>query len=66
MGNAVKFENYKSKKKDGSVSTNQKKMKRNARDLKGIVDLYNIKSGSDTSKKGEGLKILTNKQMLNR
>ena len=24
MGNVVKFENYKSKKKDGSVSTNQK------------------------------------------
>ena len=39
--------------------------------LKDIADLYNIKSGSDTSKKGsdtskkgEGLKILTNKQML--
>ena len=40
-------------------------MRRYARDLKGMVDLYNIKSGSDTSKKGEGLKILTNKQMLN-
>ena len=67
MGNVVKFEHYKSKKKDGSVSTNQKKKKKSyARDLKGIVDLYNIKSGSDTSKKGEGLKILTNKQMLNR
>ena len=66
MDNVVKFEYYKSKKKDGSVSTNQKKMRRSARDLKGIVDLYNIKSGSDTSKKGEGLKILTNKQMLNR
>ena len=26
----------------------------------------NIKSSSDTSKKGEGLKLLTNKQMLNR
>ena len=65
MGNVVKFENYKSKKKDGSFSTNQKKMKRYARDLKGIVNLYNIKSGSDTSKKGKGLKILTNKQMLN-
>ena len=36
------------------------------RDLKNIVDLYNLKSGSDTSKKGEGLKMLTNKQMLNR
>ena len=41
-------------------------MIRYARDLKNISDLYNIKSGSDTSKKGEGLKILTNKQMLNR
>ena len=44
-------------------------MERYDRDLKNIVDLYNIynlKSGSGTSKKGEGLKILTNKQMLNR
>ena len=41
-------------------------MRRYARDLKDIADLYNIKSGSDASKKGEGLKILTNKQMLNR
>ena len=50
-------------------SKNQKKMERYDRDLKNIVDLdniYNLKSGSDTSKKGEGLKILTNKQMLNR
>ena len=41
-------------------------MRRYAKRLKDIVDLYNLKSGSDTSKKGEGLKILTNKQMLNR
>ena len=41
-------------------------MRRYARDLKDIADLHNIKSGSDTSKKGEGLKILTNKQMINR
>ena len=41
-------------------------MIRYVRDLKHIADLYNIKSGSDTSKKGEGLKILTNKQMRNR
>ena len=41
-------------------------MRRYTRDLKDIADLYNIKSGRDTSKKGEGLKILTNKQMLNR
>ena len=67
MDNIVKFEYYKSEKQSGSVSPNQKKkMRRYARDLKDIVDLYNIESGSDTSKKGEGLKILTNKQMLNR
>ena len=39
------------------------------RDLGNIVDLYNLynlKPGIDASKKGEGLKILTNKQMLNR
>ena len=41
-------------------------MRRYAKGLKNIADLYNIKSGSDTSKKGEGLKILTNKQILNR
>ena len=44
------------------------KMIRYERDLKNLVDLYNLynlKSGSDTSKKGEGLKLLTNKQMLN-
>ena len=36
-------------------------MRRYARDLKDFVDLY-----SDTGKKGEGLKILTDKQMFNR
>ena len=41
-------------------------MRRYARDLKDIVDLYNLKSDSDTSKKCVGLKVLTNKQMLNR
>ena len=41
-------------------------MRRYVKSLKDIVDLYNLKSGNDTSKKGEGLKILTNKQMLNR
>ena len=61
-----KFEPYKSEKEPGSVSTNQKKMIRYARDLKDIVDLYNLKSSSDTSKKGEGLKLLTDTQMLNR
>ena len=66
MDNIVKFEYFKFEKKKGSVSSNQRKMIRYARDLKNIVDLYNTKSGSDTSKKGEGLEILTNKQMLNR
>ena len=41
-------------------------MGRYARDLKDIVDLDKLKSDSDTSQKGKGLKILTNKQMLNR
>ena len=41
-------------------------MIRYARDLKNIVDFYNLQSDSDTSKRGEGLKILTDKQMLNR
>ena len=41
-------------------------MRRHAKSSKYIVDFYNLKSGSDTSKKGEGLKMLTNKQMLNR
>ena len=62
MDNFENFEDYKSEKEPGSVSKNQKEMG----ERKYIADLYNIKSGSDTSKKGEGLKILTNKQMLNR
>ena len=66
MDNVVKFEYYKSEKEPGSVSPNQKKMRRYVKGLKDIVDFYNLISGSDTSKKGEGLKILTNKQMLNR
>ena len=61
VDNIVKFEYYKSEKEPGSVSPNQKKMRRYARDLKDFVDLY-----SDTGKKGEGLKILTDKQMFNR
>ena len=65
VDNIVKCEYYKSEKEPGSVSSNQKKMRRCARDLKDIIDLYNFKSDSDTSKKGEGLKILNNKQMLN-
>ena len=41
-------------------------MRRFARDLKNLADLNNIQLDSDTSKSGQGLKILTNKQMLNR
>ena len=66
MDNVARFEYYKSEKEPGSVSPSQKKMRRYAQGLNHIADLYNLKSGSDTSKKGEGLKILTNKQMLNR
>ena len=65
IDNIVKFEYFKSKKEEGCISPNQKKMRRYARDLKDIADLYNIKLDSDTSKSGKGLKILTNKQMLN-
>ena len=60
MDNIVKFEYFKSEKEKGSVSPNQKKMRRYAKSLKNIVDLYNPQSSSDTIKKGEGLKILTN------
>ena len=66
MDDVIKFEYYKSEKEPGSVSANQKKMRRYVKSLNDIVDLCNLKSGSDTSKKGEGLKILTNKQMFNR
>ena len=66
VDNIVKFEYHKSEKEPGSVSPNQIKMRRYARDLKDIADLYNLKSDSDTSKNGKRLKILTNKQMLNR
>ena len=58
LDNIVKFEYYKSEKEPGSVSPNQKKMRRYVRDLKDIIDLYNLKLDSDTSKKGNGLKIL--------
>ena len=72
IDNIVKFDNYKSEKLSGIVSPNQRKMRRYASDLKDIVELYNLRSDSDSkkysdrSKKGEGLKILSNKQMLNR
>ena len=41
-------------------------MRRYVKSLKDIVDLYDSKSGSDTSKKGKGLQILTNQQILSR
>ena len=66
LDNIVKFEYYKSEKEPGCFSPNQKKLRRYVRDLKDIIDLSNLKSDSDTSKKGEGLKILNNKQVLNR
>ena len=55
MDNVVKFEYYKSEKEPGSVSPNQNKMRRYVKSLKDIVDLYNLKSDNDTSKKDEGL-----------
>ena len=51
MDKFVKFKHYKSKKDKGSFSPNQRKMRRYARDLKDIVDLYNLKSDSNTSEK---------------
>ena len=53
IDNIAKFEYFKSTKKEGSISPNQKKMRRYARDLKDIADLYNIKLDSDTSKSGK-------------
>ena len=44
MDNVTKFEYYKSEKEPGSVSPNQKKMRRYVKGLKDIVDLYNLKS----------------------
>ena len=41
-------------------------MIRYVKSLKDIVDFYNPRLGNVMSKKGEGLKILNNKQMLNR
>ena len=53
-------------KKSQVVFLQTKKNEKYVKSSKDIVDLYNLKSGSDTSKKGKGLKILTNQQMLNR
>ena len=66
MDNVIKFEYYKSEKEPRSVSTNQKNMRRYVKSLKDIVDFYKLQLNNVTSKKGEGLKILNNKQMFNR
>ena len=41
-------------------------MRRYVKSLKNFADFYKPQLSNVTSKKGEGLKILTNKQMLNR
>ena len=66
MDNVIKFQYYKAEKEPGSVSPNEKKMRRYVKSLKDIIDFYKPQLGNVTSKKGEGLKILTNKQMFNR
>ena len=50
INNVEKLKNYKSK-NNASFSKSQLKMKRYARDLKDIVDLYNLKSDIDASEK---------------
>ena len=64
MDNVKKFEYYKAEKEPGSVSPKQKNMREYVKSLKNIVDLYNPQSVNLMSKKGKGLKILTNQQML--
>ena len=65
--NIVKgFEDYEAGKEPGIISPNQKKLIRYVKSLKDIIDFYKPQLDNVTSKKGEGLKILTNKQMLNR
>ena len=65
MNDVKGFEDYKAEKQPGHVSINQKTMRSYVKSLKDIVDFYNLQSGNVMSKKGEGLKISTNKQMLN-
>ena len=64
VNNVEGFEDYKAEKEPCSFSPNQRKMRRYVECLKDIVDFYNLKSSSGTIKKGKGLKILTNQQML--
>ena len=66
MDGFTKCEYYKSEKESGTVSPNQKKMIRYAKSLKDIVDFYKPQLRNVMSKISEGLKILNNKQMLNR
>ena len=54
------------KKKQVVFLQTKKKLIRYAKSLKDIAVSYNPQSGNVTSKKSERLKILTNKQMLNR
>ena len=65
MDNVKTFEYYKTEKEPGSISPKQKNMREYVKSLKNIVDLYIPQSGNVTSKKGKGLEILTNQQMLN-
>ena len=46
MNDVKGFEDYKAEKKPGSVSINQKKMRRYVKSLKDIVDFYNPQSGN--------------------
>ena len=43
LDNVIKFQYYKSEKEPGSVSPNQKKMRRYGKSLKYIADFYNLK-----------------------
>ena len=61
-----RFEDAMIIKSPGAVTPNQKEMKEYIKKLKYIVDLLNPQAGSSMSKKRKRLKILTNKQMLNR
>ena len=53
MDDVIKFEHYKSEKEPGSVSANQKKMRRYVKSLRDIVDFYNPKLGNVMIKKDD-------------